>query len=98
MEKTRSIAKVVKKVNLYDAENDFAYWQSQPPETRLAALEEMRREYQGLKEGEEPRIQKVVTILRRQGDLWIVVEKRGGDVTVEVDASDASVKQVLYGQ
>jgi hypothetical protein len=75
--KTRGIAKVVKIVNLYEADNDFEWWQSQPYQVRLAALEEMRREYHGWKEGEEPRIQKVVTILRRQGNVCVVVDRRG---------------------
>ncbi|MHC1782319.1 MAG: toxin secretion, membrane fusion protein [Anaerolineaceae bacterium] len=39
------IALVVKKVKLQQQGNDFAYWQSQPYEARLAALEEIRREY-----------------------------------------------------
>jgi hypothetical protein len=41
----RQIKPVVKKVNIHEAGNDFAYWQSQPYEARLAALEEIRREY-----------------------------------------------------
>jgi hypothetical protein len=42
----RRIALVVKKMKLNEEGNDFAYWQSQPYEARLAALEEIRREYQ----------------------------------------------------
>jgi hypothetical protein len=41
----RKIAPVVHKRNLHDPESDFAYWQQQPYEARIAALEEIRREY-----------------------------------------------------
>jgi hypothetical protein len=42
----RNIAMVYKKTSLYQQENDFTYWQAQPYEARIAALEEIRREYQ----------------------------------------------------
>jgi hypothetical protein len=65
--KVRRIAKVVKIVNMYEADNDFEYWQSQPYTARLAALEEMRRAYCLWKYGNpEPRLQRVVTIVKRQ--------------------------------
>ncbi len=41
----RLIAPVVHKVNLYQLKSDFSYWQTQPYEARIAALEEIRREY-----------------------------------------------------
>lgn len=41
----KKIASVVRKVNLRQLGNDFSYWQSQPYETRIAALEEIRQEY-----------------------------------------------------
>lgn len=59
------IAKVVKKVKLRERKSDFAYWQSQPPQARLEALEEIRREYHRWKYGAEPRIQKVVAIIKK---------------------------------
>jgi hypothetical protein len=39
------IAPVVRKVNLHQLKSDFSYWQKQPYEDRIAALEEIRREY-----------------------------------------------------
>jgi hypothetical protein len=42
---TRTIAPVVKKVPLRHSGSDFSYWQSQPYEARITALEEIRREY-----------------------------------------------------
>ena len=69
MNKTRSIAKVVKIVNLYEADNDFEWWQSQPYTARLAALEEMRRAYCTWKYGTpEPRLQRVVRIVKQSHD------------------------------
>jgi hypothetical protein len=69
-----SIAKVVRIVKLGEQKPDSVYWRTRPPEERLAALEQIRREYHGWKEGEEPRIEKVVTIIKMK-DLG----KRDGD-------------------
>jgi hypothetical protein len=44
----RMIAPVVKKVNLRQIRNDFSYWQGQSYAARIAALEEIRREYHSL--------------------------------------------------
>jgi len=63
--KNTTVQKVVRKINLRDQKNDFAYWQSQPPATRLAALEEIRREYHRWRYGAEPRFQRIFTIAKR---------------------------------
>ena len=60
-----AIQKAVHKINLHDQKSDFTYWQSQPPAARLAALEEIRREYHGWRYGAEPRFQRVYTIVKR---------------------------------
>ena len=65
MEKVRQIAKVYRKVNLKSQSSDFAYWQSQPYVARLAALEEIRREYHGWQATIQPRLQRVYTIVKR---------------------------------
>lgn len=44
--------------------SDVEYWLPQPPGARLAALEEIRREYHAWIYGTEPQFQRVVTILR----------------------------------
>jgi len=44
--------------------SDAAYWRSRPPEERLAALESIRREYHLWKYHGEPRLEKVVTIVK----------------------------------
>ena len=59
----RQIAQVVRKTNLREAQSDFAYWQSQPYEARISALEEIRREYHG--NAPEPRLQRVYRIVKR---------------------------------
>jgi hypothetical protein len=41
----RMIAPVVKKKGLHQPETDFFYWQQQSYQARIAALEEIRREY-----------------------------------------------------
>ncbi len=47
MSRNHSIALVVRKVRLEEQGNDFAYWQTQTYESRLATLEEIRCEYHG---------------------------------------------------
>ena len=60
-----SIKKVCKKVGLHEQKSDFAYWQTQSYEARLAALEEIRREFHRWKYGAEPRFQRVYSIVKR---------------------------------
>jgi len=61
----RKIAPVVKKMAAKEQPSDFAYWQSRPPAKRLAALEEIRREYQLWRYHAEPGFQRVLTIVKR---------------------------------
>ncbi len=56
---------IVRKVKLQEQGSDFAYWQTQPPQARLAALEQLRREYNLLRYGAEPRLQRVHSIVKR---------------------------------
>jgi hypothetical protein len=65
MEKTSRVEKVVTKVSIREAKSDYVYWQSQSYMARLAALEEIRREYHRWKFGAEPRLQRVYTIVKR---------------------------------
>ncbi|HEX7343488.1 MAG TPA: hypothetical protein VF398_04450 [bacterium] len=59
------IEKVCKRVNLKDKTSDFVFWQSQPPQARIDALEEIRREYHLWRYGAEPRFQRVCRIVKR---------------------------------
>jgi hypothetical protein len=56
---------VVRKFKVTEQPNDFAYWQTQSYESRLAALEEIRREYYGYTDETEPPMVRVVTIVKR---------------------------------
>jgi len=60
-----SIAKFYTKVDLRKQKSDFAYWQTQPYQARLAALEQIRREYHRWRYGAEPRLQRVYSIVKR---------------------------------
>lgn len=62
----REMAMVYRKSRISEQESDRAYWLSQPPEARLAALEQIRREYHAWKYGTEPGFQRVLTIVKRQ--------------------------------
>ena len=60
-----TIKKVIRKTTLDEQGNDFAYWQTQPYELRLATLEQIRREFHIWKYGAESRFQRVLTITKR---------------------------------
>ena len=62
---TRDIAKTYKKVKLYQQKSDFAYWQTQSYQARLAALEQVRQEYHRWKYRVQPGFQRVYTIVKR---------------------------------
>jgi len=64
MQRTLGIKKVVTKTKLRDKKTDSAYWRMQSYAARLAALEEIRREYHG----EETSMQKVMTIIQMKYD------------------------------
>ena len=60
-----AVEKVVRKTTLEEQGNDFAYWQTQPYEVRLATVEQIRREFHIWKYGAEPGFQRVLTITKR---------------------------------
>ncbi len=59
------IAPVVTRLKLGEKRSDAAYWRAQPYPARLAAPEEIRREYHRWRYGAEPRLQRVYTIVKR---------------------------------
>ena len=65
MDNVFRIQKVYTKVNIKQKNTDFAYWQTQPYEVRLAALEQIRREYHQWKYHAESGFQRVFTIVKR---------------------------------
>ena len=60
-----SMVKVVRKTPIDKQERDVTYWRTQPYEARLAALEQIRREYHQWQYGTEPGFQRVYTIIKR---------------------------------
>jgi hypothetical protein len=60
-----NIEKKMVKIGLHDKQVDFAYWQNQSYEFRLAQLEEIRQEYHRWKYNAEPRLQRVYKIVKR---------------------------------
>ena len=65
MNNEREIRQVVKVVPLYEKKGDFEYWQTQSYAARLAALEQIRREYHQWKYGAEPGFQRVYSVIKR---------------------------------
>lgn len=65
MDKQRQIALVYRKTRISEQGSDREYWLSQSPAARLAALEQIRREYHAWKYGTEPGFQRVLTIVKR---------------------------------
>jgi hypothetical protein len=65
MNASNGVEKKATKVGLHDQKSDFAYWQSQSCELRIAQLEQIRREYHQWKFGAEPRLQRVYKIVKR---------------------------------
>jgi len=61
-----SIAKIYTRSRLGEQASDFNYWQTRPYEERLAALEQIRREYHLWKYGTEPGFQRVYKEMRLQ--------------------------------
>ncbi len=64
MQNKRGIAMVCKKVSMKKQPTDFAYWQTRSYEARLAALEEIRREYHGWDDESEQRLERVYRIIK----------------------------------
>ncbi len=74
MDKPRQIALVYRKMRISEQGSDLEYWLAQPFAARLAALEEIRREYHAWKYGTEPRFQRIITVLRN----YRVNQSKGG--------------------
>lgn len=63
--KTRTMKKVVTKLNMKEQKSDFAYWQAKSYAERLQALEEIRQEYNNWKYTDaEQRFQRVYRIVK----------------------------------
>ena len=56
---------VIRKANIGDSHNDFAFWQAQPVEYRLETLETIREEYNRWKYGSQQGFQRVYSVVRK---------------------------------
>jgi hypothetical protein len=65
MSSLNKLALVFNKVAMADQKNDAAYWRTQSYQDRLAALEQIRQEFHQWKYDNEPRFQRVYTIVKR---------------------------------
>jgi hypothetical protein len=54
-----------KKETIKKDSNDFLFWQSRPIEERVAALEEIRQEFNQWRYGAEQGFQRVYTIIKK---------------------------------
>jgi hypothetical protein len=56
----------IKITSLEDSKSDFEFWQSQPYDFRLAALEQIRTEYNTWENGTEQGFQRVYCITKQK--------------------------------
>lgn len=66
MNAQRNIVKTYTKSKLSEQKSAFVYWQSQSPEQRLAALEQIRNEYHAWKYDPHPRFQRVPSVIMQE--------------------------------
>lgn len=59
------IRRVVKKYNINNQPNDYSYWQSKTYQERLAALEQIRSEYNSWRYLADQRLQRVYLIIKQ---------------------------------
>ena len=57
---------VIKRLKLTEEKNDYAYWVTQPVETRLAALESIRTEYNSWKYHDQQRFQRIYRVIEQK--------------------------------
>jgi serine/threonine protein kinase HipA of HipAB toxin-antitoxin module len=66
MATTLRMSKTYTKMRIGEQKSDFAYWQTQSYQERLATLEQIRQEYHAWRYGTQPRLQRVYRIIKRQ--------------------------------
>lgn len=62
---TQHVAKSFRVVKQNEKKDDFAFWQSQPYEKRLEALESIREEYNNWKYGNQQGFQRVYRVIKQ---------------------------------
>ncbi len=56
---------IIRKGKIKDQGNDFLFWQSQPYEKRLSAIESIRMEFNTWKYADQQGLQRVYRIIKR---------------------------------
>jgi hypothetical protein len=91
------VQKSVKKIKVSEQTSDFAYWQTQPYEVRLATLEQIRQEYHRWKYGTEPGLPRVYTIQRARQFSDQKGYLRSGDENPDRNHRNSQSSQTLPG-
>ena len=63
--KTIPMVKSIRIVKKNDKSDDFTFWQSQPYEKRLEALESIREEYNNWKYGNQQGFQRIYRVIKQ---------------------------------
>ena len=61
-----TIQQVVAKYKVGEQPSEYSYWKTQTYESRLAALEQIRQQYNHWKRDARPRLQRIYRIIKRQ--------------------------------
>lgn len=61
-----AIQRVVTKYKVGEQPSEYSYWKTQTPNSRLAALEEIRQQYNNWIGNARPRFQRVYRIVKQQ--------------------------------
>jgi hypothetical protein len=59
-----SVERVVTKKRLDERDQPWRYWMTRPPAERIAAVESLRSEHHGWTHGTEPRLPRVLAVVR----------------------------------
>ncbi|MBI1299919.1 hypothetical protein GC175_33765 [bacterium] len=60
-----TVERVVRKYRVGEQPSEYSYWQTQSPEARIAALEQIRKQYNNWKHDARPGFQRVYRIVKR---------------------------------
>jgi hypothetical protein len=63
MNRRREVMNAYTKLHVGDQQSDLTYWQTQPYQARLAAIEDLRKQFYSWKYNAKPGFQRVYTIV-----------------------------------
>src|SRR5205085_10563797 len=73
MERKIEVKRVYAKMPVGEQPSDFSYWQTQSYQARIAALEEIRKEFHSWRYDAQPRLQRIYSILNDNDVRYLVV-------------------------